>query len=165
MSVGALLECTLLLQKAWRREDRLPESRLAVELLGGFDVIEHGHSGKEPDVLKCASDAEGGDVIRFLSGDVLIAQLDRAGGRWQEPSNDVEQRRLACAVRPDDTQDLPGVEAQVVIRERLKAPEAPADLPRFQNHVTRAGAHSMLQNVLIPAMSARPRAHRPGNPC
>src|SRR5918993_4617857 len=101
MREGAVLERALLFEEAWCREDRLPESRFAVELLGGLDVVQHSHPSKEPDVLKCAGDTEGGNLIRVLSGDVLITQADRSSGRWQKPGNHVEQRRLAGAIRPD----------------------------------------------------------------
>ena len=84
--------------------------------------------GCEPDVLERAEPREDARDLerppeprtaatrRRTRGDVLPPQLDPAGRRWDEPRDEVEQRRLPGAVRPDDGDQLagPGLERHIL---------------------------------------------------
>ncbi len=62
---------------------------------------------------------------------------DRTLGRFVQPADDVEQRRLAGAVGSDQGADLAFIEAEGETVERLDAPETnPHVLDVQQRHVT-----------------------------
>ena len=52
----------------------------------------------------------------------LSAELDPPGRRQVEAGEDVDERRLAGAVRADQAEDLVGLELEVDVRERLRRP-------------------------------------------
>ena len=83
-----------------------------------------------------------GDPIGFLTGDIEVAQADRAGRRRQKSGDDVEECRLAGAVRADHAEDLAGPQVEVVVGQRLQAPEAAADIVCLENDAARGVAHA-----------------------
>ena len=57
--------------------------------------------------LKCSDDAELTDDVRFPVRDIPALEEDLAFVQAMEAGDAAEERALACAVRPDDTDNLP----------------------------------------------------------
>src|SRR5690348_17628433 len=66
---------------------------------------QHGRILEQFDVLERARDAEAGDVVGRLLGDVLVLEEDLAGRRRIDPRDQVEDRALAGAVRADRSEE------------------------------------------------------------
>src|SRR5262249_60072104 len=86
---------------------QLPEEAAPhLQAAAGHDVVERAHAFKQRDVLEGTGDA----AARRRVGPHLLARLAAEGDapflRLIEAVDDVEQRRLAGAVRPDDGADL-----------------------------------------------------------
>ena len=60
---------------------------------------------------------------RRPAGHGLAGQMDRAGRRFEKAGNQLQQRRLAAAGRPDDGAELAGLDRE---RNALDAPRAGA---------------------------------------
>src|SRR5438552_1834520 len=69
--------------------------------------------------LRYQSDLRSGRTI--IRNDVMTIGQDRAMTRIDDPANDVDQRRLACAVRAKECEDLSLADIQIDVFERLKA--------------------------------------------
>src|SRR3954453_8855383 len=83
------------------------ELRAVTALEGAhLEVLEHGHAWEQLAALGRLRDAEPHDVVRRFSGDVLAAEHDRAATGMVEPVDRAEHRRLAGAVRADQSHDL-----------------------------------------------------------
>src|SRR5262249_34349520 len=72
------------------------------------DVVDDGEPGERPQLLERARDAQTAHAIRREAGQAaaIQANLTRIGAI--EAADDLEQRRLAGAVRPDDADQLSG---------------------------------------------------------
>ena len=103
-----------------RRKDpeRLPLPRQDRDL----DVLEDREPGEDVHHLEGAGDPPSADDVWGESADLLALEQDppRIGGKV--PREKVEQRRLPRAVRPDDGNDLPRVDAKVRPSTALKPP-------------------------------------------
>ncbi|MGX1297675.1 hypothetical protein AB7M75_007583 [Bradyrhizobium ottawaense] len=91
---------------ARQEQELLPELRGRVPVTADQEVGEHGRVLEQLDVLEGAGDAELGDVVRRLFGDILILEEDAARGRPVDPRDQVEDRALAGAVGTDNREDL-----------------------------------------------------------
>ena len=85
-----------------------PDLHRAAELgvRGEADVLEHAQQREDARDLERAPEPGAGAPEGRLAGDVTTLQLDRAGRRPRQPGEQVEERRLAGAVRPDDPDEL-----------------------------------------------------------
>ena len=72
------------------------------------------------------------DAVRRGLEERLAVELERAAVRRVEARDDVERRRLAGAVRPDQAGDLPLLDVERDAVEGDDAPEAERDLPDRQ---------------------------------
>src|SRR2546421_2502490 len=70
------------------------------------DVVEGGHVGEEPNLLKGPSDAQLGDPVGLQPGDVLALEDDRSRRRGIDSGDRVEERGFAGSVGPDQGEDL-----------------------------------------------------------
>jgi hypothetical protein len=70
-----------------------------------LDVLDRGHVLEEADVLEGAPHAELRDLVGRLARDVGAVELDQAHRGLVDAREHVEERRLAGAVRPDQTDD------------------------------------------------------------
>ena len=61
-----------------------------------------------------------------------------AAGRLREPGHGIEQGRLACSVRPQQTNNFSGIYAERYIVQRLNTPEAYRQIPKLE-----AGSYSL----------------------
>ena len=66
-------------------------------------------------------------AVRAPARDLAAVELDRAGGREVEPGHQVDERRLARAVRADQADDLVLVQLERDVVERLHALERARD--------------------------------------
>ena len=87
-------------------------------------VLAHGERRDEREVLERAGDAEPGDLVRLALEHLHAVEPDRAGGRFSEAAQAVEQRRLARAVGADQAAHLAVVDRQLHVVERLDSPKA-----------------------------------------
>ena len=79
-------------------------------------------------------EAEPRDPVRGQGADPVLAEPDRAR-RWPEqPADQVEQRRLAGPVGPDERHDLAFGDREAHPRQDAEAPEAPGDVRAFEDH-------------------------------
>jgi hypothetical protein len=69
-------------------------------------VLERGHLVEGTQFLKRPADAEPADLVRAQPGGVAPVEPHAAGVGKGEAGDQVEQRRLAGAVRPDDAHQL-----------------------------------------------------------
>ena len=74
------------------------------------DVVEHRHVGQDAQVLERPADAETGDAVGPHADDGAALETDFSLGRRDEAADQVEQRRLAGAVGPDQADQLVGVD-------------------------------------------------------
>src|SRR5712691_1677591 len=95
------------------------------------DVLDGRHVVEEPDVLERATDAECGDLIGAKPDERAALPRHRAVVGRVEAGEDVEERRLARAVGPDDGGD-PAVEREIDAIDRGETVEALGDAPRLE---------------------------------
>ena len=99
------------------------------------DVLDHRHRRKQLDVLEGARDAAPDDPVGGRAKERLAVEEHVARIRLVEPSDDVEGRRLPCAVRADQSDDAPLVDVQRDVLERDDPGEAKPDVSqREQRH-------------------------------
>src|SRR4029077_2293229 len=73
------------------------------------------------------------DQERLFAGDVRAAKRDRSGLRRVDAVDQIEQRRLAGAVRPDQAQNFSLAEHEAEIVHGLQAAEALADVVELKD--------------------------------
>jgi hypothetical protein len=74
--------------------------------------------------LEAASEPPPRHLVGRKAGDVAAAQQDPAAGRRHLAGEEVDERRLAGAVRPDDGVDLARLECERDVVDRGEALEA-----------------------------------------
>src|SRR5690606_20513629 len=104
----------------------------AMRMAAEHHVVEHGRHVEEFDVLEGARDAEAGNAVRRHLRDVLALEADTAGCRLIDAAYEVEDRRLAGAVRTDDREDLALVDAEADAVDGLDAAEMHGQVFDFQ---------------------------------
>src|ERR1700761_238310 len=131
-------------------------------------VVECGHPGKDPRRLKCALQPEAGDLLRRKPSErrTVEARLPGVGGI--EIGDEVEQRRLAGAVRSDQRRHAAVSDRERHVFDRVHAAEG------FDKSVHRKGwhAHGTLSAAAVGAKVAMSvaanletnHAPRPSNP-
>src|SRR6187549_1875492 len=93
-----------------------------------LDVLENGHAPKQCDVLKGASDAKPGAIVRRAAQQIHAVIDDTPGARMVEAGNDVQQARLAGAIWANHSRDAPTLGLKRDLRERIDATEVQADV-------------------------------------
>ncbi len=96
------------LERAHARQEHelLDEARFPVGVAAEQEVLQDRGVLEELDVLEGARDAAPGDLVRRHARDVLVAEDEPARARIVDPRDEVEDGRLAGAVRTDDREDL-----------------------------------------------------------
>ena len=120
----------------------------AAQVQPGHHVLEDRHAGEKLRGLEGARQPHAGDPVGLHAGDHAILETDVAGIGLVHAADDVEQRRLAGAVRPDDADDLAGAERGRYAVERAHAAERDRD----------ASTARMLMPAPLPACSLGGRA-------
>src|SRR5947208_1027295 len=88
---------------------------------GDLDVLAHGERPERAAVLERARQPGSGAPVGAPAGDLATAQLDGARGRQVEAGEEVDERRLAGAVRADEADHLVAVQLE---RDFLQRPDA-----------------------------------------
>ena len=102
-------------------------------LAGQPDILEDGEAGEHARDLHGAGDAGPGPPGRRPVGDVLAAPEDPAAARSQEPGQQVDHRRLAGAVGPDERADLAFLHPQVDVVDSHQAAEGSREAARLED--------------------------------
>jgi hypothetical protein len=97
------------------------------------DVVEHAHALEQSEVLEGAGDAHAAMRCGATAGHVLAEQVHRAGVGGIETADDIDHRRLAGAVRADQTENLASVDMDIDALERLQAAEGSLDASAGQD--------------------------------
>src|SRR5258706_2798511 len=106
-----------------RREQCCHDRRPLAPLDRDHHVVEDGQVAEQANVLECPTDPQPGDAVGRCARHVLAIESD-GPARWpEEPGQEVEQRRLARAVRPDDAVDRQRSEIERVVVEGSQAAE------------------------------------------
>ena len=99
---------------------------------GHLDVLEDRHPREDVGDLEGAADPFPDDPVRGQLGDRFPLEHDAARVGPDQPRHDVEKRRLARTVRPDDGADLALRHGEGDVLERPKASERLYDLSDFE---------------------------------
>ena len=84
----------------------------AIEEAAHLEILGDAHRAEHVALLRHEGEAEPADVRRVQPGDVAILEPHMAGSRPQQPGDQLEQRRLAGAVRADQGDDLARLDPQ-----------------------------------------------------
>ena len=104
-------------------QDRAHEAGARVRVRGGHHVLLDRHVEEEPQRLERARDAELRDLVRREADEVAALEQHLALVGPVDTGDQVEQRRLARAVRPDHADDLALVDVQVEVGDHVQAAE------------------------------------------
>ena len=117
--VGALANFGLLASLRRQPEHRRKGAGMRADMPPDHDVLEHGHLGKEADVLEGAGNARLGHLVHGGRRVGLAVEFEAPGIRRVEPGDDIEEGGLAGAVRSDQAIDLPACDRDADIGESL----------------------------------------------
>ena len=120
-----------------RRATPEPQRPAERGLRGEPHVLEHGQQREDARHLERPPQARARAPERRLPGDVAPAQLDRPGGRPVQPREQVEERRLARAVRADDAEQLALGNLERDIGDDLCAADVEPEVARGENRRVR----------------------------
>ena len=118
-------------------EDRAAADQAEVapglELHGHPRVLEHRQLGEDAGDLEGARDAAPAARGRGERGDVVAAEEHAARGRRQQPRDQVEERGLPGAVRPDDRAQLSGLDREADAVDGLQGAEGAPEPARLEH--------------------------------
>ena len=107
---------------------------VGLQVLRGDQVVADRRALDQPDVLERPPEAEGGPLVDRHVGDVRApCSSTRPGVGRVEAGDQVEQRRLAGAVRPDDADDLVLADRHAHVAVGLDAAEADREVVRLKH--------------------------------
>src|SRR5438309_2888360 len=170
---GAVCDALLFAVLRRRLEERVPELRVHSAVLPQTHVVERRHVLEQPDVLEGPRDPERRHLVRLRAGDLAALEDDLPGG-WRKDAGDaVEERRLPCAVRADQSEDLAllDLERHVVDCHEPSEPlrhviDAQDRLGRsLDGHVLSAFMSSMTVSSCTPFGSSSARCRLGSRPC
>ncbi len=132
-SAGLLAERAVLPRQADRAKVAVADAED-----GEVDAVLDAQAEEHPRLLVRAGEPEPRALAGRRRRDVAAEELDRPGRRGQVAGDDVEERRLARAVRPEDRPPLAVCDVEVDVVHGEEAAEAPADPPQAE------GRHGVL---------------------
>ena len=106
-------------------------------------VLEHREPAEDVGDLEAARQAEPVDLVRLQAVDALAVEQDLAAGRAEAAADEVEQGRLAGAVRADDRDALARRDREVGAADDLGLAEATCAGPSARSRMARV-AHARL---------------------
>ena len=125
---GELPDLPLLTAHAGSPQHRAEHAGVRVAVLGRHDVLHHAHVQEEPQRLERARDAALADLVRLEADEAFPLEQDVAAVRPVDAGDQVEERRLPRAVRPDDADDLALVDVDVEVDDDGETAEVERDL-------------------------------------
>src|SRR5438093_13419142 len=90
-------------------------------------IVEHRHAGEGLGNLEAAREAHADAPVRGMPADVLSLEADAPFLVLERPGDAIDERALARAVRPDETDALAGPHDEVDALQRSEAAEALRD--------------------------------------
>ena len=102
---------------------------------GEIEVVLDAQPPEQARGLEGPGEPQAGACPGGRVGDVPPEQLHRSRGRRELPRDQVEQRRLAGAVRPENRPPLPGADREVDAGDGQDAAEAPVDPPQAEDRL------------------------------
>src|SRR5262249_20568332 len=122
---------------------------------GDTQIVADREVGEELEALERSCDAQPRPLVRLETAHITAVEQDSARAGGLQAGDDVEERRLAGAVRTDESRDLCRGHVEVDARERAVSAEVDRDLLGAQEHV---GGHDVVPSRPIarskPATSA-----------
>ena len=109
-----------------RRQDAVTRPVECVAMSAPVGVVEHGELAEEGVLLEGAAEAEAGEGPRRQLGHALAVEVDVAVVA-HAVGDGGEAAALAGAIRPDDAEDLPGVDRPGEVAERDERAVADAE--------------------------------------
>src|SRR5207253_755217 len=119
---------------------------------GGEHVLDDRQRAERADHLEGARDPELGAAEGGEPGDVGAVEADAAGIRRGGPGDEIEERRLAGAVRPEEAEELALLDVEIHAAHGLDPAEALLQALDLEN------AHSGLLASNRERLGSRPRA-------
>ena len=116
-----------------RPQDRAHDARPRVAVGRRRHVLLDRHVQEEPKRLERARDALAVDLVRREPDDRLALERDLSLVDLVHARHEVEERRLARAVRPDHAHDLVLVDVEVEVRDHLQAAEGLRDARELEH--------------------------------
>ena len=115
------------------------------------EVVLDRQAREEPGLLVRPCDAEPRPHARGEVGDVGAHHVDRAAGRHEVARDQVEQRRLAGAVGPENGAALAVRDVEIDVAHGLHPTETPADPPQAEDRagVSGDGSRRLSQRVTV----------------
>ena len=133
-------------------------------------VVENGRVVDQRQVLEGAADAEGWQLVGAGGQQIpaLIRQATAVG--CDDAANDIEQGRLARAIRTDQAVDMSLAHRQVDTVQRIHAAEAHRDALYVQKRMAHACPFASLCTVaavdgFVPLAFSQPASIMPSRPC
>src|SRR6185312_1482306 len=109
-------------------------------------VLEYRQFGEYLGDLEGARHSERHALVRRHQGDIAPVEFDGAGARRQKAADQIEERRFAGAVRPDDRAQLAFGDAERHVLHRHETAEAFGRIPDFE-HVHAASQAARLRRM------------------
>src|SRR5207249_373873 len=103
-------------------------------------VLEHGQVWEGADDLERSPDTAPAERARKQACHRLTAEAHLSVIGNEEAVEHVEERRLACAVRPDDAEDFALLDVEAHVGERLQSEKRLRDAADVEEHVAGRGA-------------------------
>jgi hypothetical protein len=120
---GAVHRLRLGAMRLGQAEHQAEEAAADLGMKDDQHVFQHRHLAEQAAVLEGPAHAARRDLVRRHAVDALALEADLAGGRAHVAGDDVEQRRLAGAVRPDQRPDFARVGVEGHAGQRLEPGE------------------------------------------
>ena len=89
----------------WQREQQARGAVVQMPVHAHHDVFQQRHLLEDADVLERACDAHLRDLVRLSADQVLAIERERPARGCEQAGDQIEHRRLAGAVRADQTED------------------------------------------------------------
>ena len=90
----------------WKKQQALQDIGPSARMSPDKEIGKNRGMVEQFDILESARDTVGYHLIRTDAGNILSIHDDLSIGRVIETRNQIEDRRLACPVRPDNREDL-----------------------------------------------------------
>ena len=147
--LGERPDLALLAPLAGCPEDRAEGARARVAVGRRHDVLADGHVEEQAKRLERPRDPLARDQCGSRPGDALAREDDVALRRLVDAGDEVEERRLAGAVRADHADDLALVDVEVEPGDDLQAAERHRHLPELQELLR--GRHQTISTRFSPS--------------
>ena len=107
-------------------------------MVGSENVFKNRHGGEEADVLEGSGNAEPGNLVRPLSGDILAQERNGTGGGRIDAGDRIEGRRLSGTVGANQGHDFPLVDEHGEIIDRHDAAELHGEMLNIEDVLAHA---------------------------